>query len=285
MRSLLFLTACGFAHTLANAQACCTLQADATFAAMAGDEDFRNAHMEPIAYEGDPIAGEWIQFALADGSQAKAWLVASAAPSDRWLFVFHEWWGLNDHIRAEGARLARDLDSTNVLCLDMYQGKTSTDRNGAAALMGAMTKERSHMIIAGAIDLAGPTAKVATLGWCMGGALSLRASMALGARGIGCVIYYGMPEEDPAKLAALNAPVLGIFAEDDATITTDVVNRFAKNMHIAGKQLTVETYKAGHAFANPSNPHHDAKATRNANEKALAFLKRVLVSSNNPAQH
>ncbi|MBP6574874.1 MAG: dienelactone hydrolase family protein, partial [Flavobacteriales bacterium] len=36
--------------------------------------------------------------------------------------------------------------------------------------------------------------------------------------------------------------------------------------------FTVESYKADHAFANPSNPHHDAKATREANAKALAFI-------------
>ncbi|MFZ1688624.1 MAG: dienelactone hydrolase family protein [Flavobacteriales bacterium] len=278
-RSVLLLAAFGASSICAYAQECCAQASTTPFATLAANEVFRNTHMEPRAYQGGTIAGEWVLIPMADGSQTKAWLVPARSASARWLFVFHEWWGLNDFIRAEGARLAGELDSTTVLCLDMYSGKTSTDRNGAAALMGGMTKEHARAVVAAAIAYVGPEARVATIGWCMGGGLSLQASMALAQQGVGCVLYYGMPEEDPVKLAALNAPVLGIFAEEDATINADVVNRFAKNMAKANRQLTVETYKADHAFANPSNPHHDVKATRDANAKTLAFLKRVLTPS------
>ncbi len=272
MRSAVFFLLVGMIHSWSIGQSCCASTNAAQFAELATNESFGKQHMEPIPYAGDPIAGEWVQFPLGNGSQAKAWLVASKDSSNRWLFVFHEWWGLNDHIRAEGARLAGLLDSTNVLCLDMYNGKTSSDRNGAAALMGALDKERSDAIISGAATYAGAKARVVTLGWCMGGALSLQASLSLGEQGVGCVIYYGMPELDAKKLAGLHAPVLGIFATEDEWINPDVVDRFTTAMQKAGKTFTVESYKADHAFANPSNPHHDAKATREANAKALAFI-------------
>ncbi len=266
----------GIVRSWAIGQACCASTNAKQFEELATNESFGKQHLEPIPYAGDPIAGAWVEFPLGNGAQVKAWLVASKDSSDRWLFVFHEWWGLNDHIRAEGARLAGLLDSTNVLCLDMYSGKTSADRNGAAALMGALDMERTDAIIAGAAAFAGAAAQVATLGWCMGGALSLQASLALGKQAFGCVIYYGMPEMDAKKLAGLQAPVLGIFASDDAWINPDVVDRFTTAMHKAGKTVTVESYKADHAFANPSNPHHDAKATRDANAKALTFIARSL---------
>jgi carboxymethylenebutenolidase len=35
-------------------------------------------------------------------------------------------------------------------------------------------------------------------------------------------------------------------------------------------------YDAVHAFANPSNPNHDAVSTKDAKEKTYAFLKEYL---------
>ena len=97
-----------------------------------------------------------------------------------------------------------------------------------------------------------------------------------GAQGAGCVIYYGMPVEDAAALAPLQADVLGIFAEEDGWITPDVVNKFEDLAKATGKQVETHQYKAAHAFANPSNPAFDAAAATEANALALSFLKERL---------
>ncbi|MEO8067443.1 MAG: dienelactone hydrolase family protein [Flavobacteriales bacterium] len=200
--------------------------------------------------------------------------------TDRWLLVCHPWFGLNDATRAEAARLATELGGTNVLCPDMFHGKTSTDRNSAAALMGSLSVKYARTVIAAARQYVGPAAEVATIGWGMGATLSLQAAIAMGHQGAGCVFFYGVPEEDPLLLAGLHGPVLGIFAEEDAMINTDVVSRFARNMAKAGKQLQMETYKADNGFADPSDLHPGTKAARSANARAIAFLANVLHLAN-----
>ncbi|HNE30017.1 MAG TPA: dienelactone hydrolase family protein, partial [Saprospiraceae bacterium] len=88
---------------------------------------------------------------------------------------------------------------------------------------------------------------------------------ALGDRVKGCVMYYGMPEKDVAKLRTLSTDVLFIHAKQDQWITDAVVSEFEQNMKAAGKTLTVHRYDANHAFANPSGPRYneaEAKASR-----------------------
>jgi carboxymethylenebutenolidase len=85
-----------------------------------------------------------------------------------------------------------------------------------------------------------------------------------------------MPETDISKLKQLNGDVLGLFASKDEWINEKVVSQFEENMKEAGKQLTVKTYDAVHAFANPSNPKHDREATADAHKLAIAFLRERL---------
>ena len=98
--------------------------------------------------------------------------------------------------------------------------------------------------------------------------------MMAGGQAAACVLYYGMPEMDEARLKTLAAPVLGIFAEKDEWISPKVVAEFKAAMRGAKRSLTVKSYKAAHAFANPSNPRHDKTAAEDANRRAVVFLKQ-----------
>ena len=108
----------------------------------------------------------------------------------------------------------------------------------------------------------------------MGGSWSQQAALRAATQADACVIYYGMPETNLDKLKELHAPVLGIFGNKDKWITPQVVSDYQGAMKKAGKKLTVQTYNADHAFANPSDPHHDKAASDDANKLAMAFLKR-----------
>ncbi|HTA27613.1 MAG TPA: dienelactone hydrolase family protein, partial [Bacteroidia bacterium] len=112
--------------------------------------------------------------------------------------------------------------------------------------------------------------------WCFGGGYSLQAAILAGKQAAGCVMYYGMPETDMAKLKTLHCEVLGLFANKDKWINPDVVKTFQDNMKKAGKKLTVKSYDADHAFANPSNPHYDGPSTSDANKMALEFINEKL---------
>jgi carboxymethylenebutenolidase len=85
-----------------------------------------------------------------------------------------------------------------------------------------------------------------------------------------------MPETNPDKLKGLHAHVIGFFGNKDKWITPKVVSDFKDAMKQAGKHLSIHTYDADHAFANPSNPNHDKTATADAHTYEVAFLKKEL---------
>jgi carboxymethylenebutenolidase len=194
-------------------------------------------------------------------------------PTNNWLFVIHEWWGLNDFVKHESEKIYNDLGDVNVLDLDLYDGKVAATREDAGKYMQAVKEDRAQAIIKGALAYVGPNAHIATIGWCFGGGWSLQASILAGKQDVACVMYYGMPEQDVNKLKALHADVLGNFANKDGWINPKVVATFEENMKAAGKKLEVHQYDADHGFANPSNPIYDSAATKDAYEHTIAFLK------------
>lgn len=285
MKQFLFLLfVCMGAHTMAQSPSCCedpknvTKTGDlavANFASFGDDPQFRNMHSAPKPVNAGEMAGEMITFEAREGAEAQAYYVKGGADSKKYLFVIHEWWGLNDHIKQEVDRLHRELgDDVHVIALDMYDGMVATTRDKASQLMQSVEGERARAIIVGAQNLAGEDAEICTIGWCFGGGWSLQASLEVGEQAKGCVLYYGMPEEDVDRLANLNADVLGIFASKDQWINEEVVTNFDQRMGEAGKELTYKIFDADHAFANPSKDIYDEAAANEANGMALEFLKK-----------
>ncbi len=245
------------------------------FADLGKDTSFQQEHEEPAIIDAI-TSGEPAKYPTADGKMATATIWKAKNPSNKYLFVIHEWWGLNDFIRREAARLHNQLTDVNVLALDLYDGGVATTREAASELMQAVETERAEAIINGAIALAGKEAEIATIGWCFGGGWSLKSSILAAEQGAGCVIYYGMPVQEEEKLSPLKAPVLGIFAEKDEWITPQVANDFKKMAGDVGKEVTVHIFDADHAFANPSSPRYVEQAAQEANALALEFLKERL---------
>jgi carboxymethylenebutenolidase len=243
--------------------------------AMAANPAFQMLHDAPLAfkYVGE---GEMVSFPTSDGKTASGFLLKSAKKSDKWLIVYQEWWGLNDHIKQESAKLYKDLGDVNVIALDMYDGKVATTPQEAGKLMQSAPKERLGAITQGALTYVGKKAKIASIGWCFGGMLSLQNAIVAGNQVAGCVMYYGRPEQDIEKLKKLNTDILGIFGTQDTGIPPATVAKFEEDMKTAGKKITVKMYDAVHGFANPSNPKYDAAATADAYKLTLNYLKSKL---------
>ena len=241
---------------------------------MASTKEFQKAHAEPLPYTHVSMAGgKMIQFKTADGSMANAFMIKSAKKSNKYLFVYQEWWGLNDYIKKQSEVFYNDLKDVNVLAIDMYDGKVATTREDAGKYMSGADPKRLQTIIEGAVSYVGKDAKIASVGWCFGGGLSLKSAMLEGKQAVCCVMYYGMPEKDVTKLKTLNCDVLGLFAGKEQWISPVVVAQFEKDMATAGKNIKVKSYDADHAFANPSNPIYDKAASEDAYGLAINYLK------------
>lgn len=255
-----------------NAAPCCAPTATEKFASFANDKKFVMSHAAPLPFIYKSDKGQDITFKTADGTDAHGWMVKAAKPTDYYLFVIHEWWGLNDYIKQESEKMGNEL-GVNVIALDLYDNKVATTPDEAGKLMQTVKTERANSIIKGAYSYAGDKAKVFTIGWCFGGGWSLQTAIAGGSQVKGCVMFYGMPETDVNRLKTLNCDVIGFFANKDGRITPQVVDEFKSNMKAAGKNLTVYQYDAEHGFANPSNSRFNKEATADSYSKTIAFIK------------
>lgn len=265
------LTLCGYSQ---GPKSCCAApgaDANAKFVALADDVSFRDQHQEPLNSSDILSSGSMITYRAA-GGEAHAYYIKAKSKTNKWLLVFHEWWGLNDQIKEEAQKLQEDLGAVNVLCLDLYDGKVATTRDAAGQLMQNADAERIMAIITGASEYVGDDAQIATVGWCFGGGWSLQAAIEMGKKTNGCVLYYGMPESDPKRLAKLESDVLGIFAGRDQWINGEVVDNFKSTAKKAGVQVDVHVFDADHAFANPTNSIYDQTATEEAYSITLSYL-------------
>ncbi len=247
------------------------------FAMFASNKSFNKSHKNPLPYvHVSEAGGKMITFKTEGGSDANAYVIEAKKKSNNWIFVFQEWWGLNDHIKREAEKIYNDLGNVNVLAIDMYDGKVATTREDAGKYMQEFKQDRGNAIVKGALAFAGPNAKIGTVGWCFGGGQSMQAALTAAKQAAACVMYYGMPEESVDRLKTLNCDVLDIWPTQDKWINKDVTDKFEKNMAAAGKKLTVKAYDADHAFANPSNPGFKKDFTEDAYKHTLEFFKARL---------
>jgi len=189
-----------------------------------------------------------------------------------------EWWGLNDHIRHWTDRLA--ADGYAALAIGLYGGEVATDRESALALMQGVDEARAKEILAAAHRFLAEDPRVraqkrGVVGWCFGGGWSLEH--ALTQPGLDAsIVYYGRLQTDPELLANIEAPMMGVFGNQDAGIPPTSVDAFAAAMKAAGKSLELHRYDAQHAFANPSSGRYNPEAAEDASDHARAFFAKHL---------
>lgn len=194
------------------------------------------------------------------------------------VLLIHEWWGLNDQIKAVAGELA--ALGYVALAVNLYGAPAATTPDVAQKLASSIDAERTTAALAAAVGwLRGhdrATGKVGTMGWCFGGGWSLNTALA--APVDAAIVYYGNVRKSAEQLKTLNAPVLGHFGTLDKNINAEMVGGFEKAAAAAGKSqlLTIHWYEADHAFANPSGARYDAEDARLAWQRSTGFLKQHL---------
>ena len=196
------------------------------------------------------------------------------------LIAVHEWWGLNEGMRALADRLA--AEGYIVLAVDLFGGEVAETPDQARKLMmqalenPAAAEENIRQAYRFLRDTAGAP-RVASIGWCFGGSWAFNAATLFPEDLDAAVIYYGQVGTDAEALARLELPIMGHFAGDDRSIPPETVQQFTQALEAAGVAHDIQVYPGvGHAFANPSGNNYDADAARQAWERSLAFLDRHL---------
>jgi carboxymethylenebutenolidase len=244
----------------------------------------------PVSNEGSETApssevvSEDVSYATVEGTTVTGYLSrpAGAEGPVPGLIVIHEWWGLNDNIRAMTDRLAGE--GYIALAVDLYGGQMAADPDGAQSLMQAAmqnvpaAEENLRQAFTYLKEEAGAT-RVGTIGWCFGGGWSLNTALLLPDQVEATVIYYGRVTDDRAGLATLQMPILGLFGGEDQGIPVDSVKVFEEALDSLGKNAEIHIYEgADHAFANPSGMNYQPDAAADAWQKTVAFLAEHLKS-------
>ncbi len=209
-----------------------------------------------------------------------------AAPADMFeplpaVIMIHEWWGLNDNIRAMADRLAGE--GYIVFAVDLFNGKVAKSAGEARALMAQALEdpEAGNQNIRAAFQFVSETAgapRIGVLGWCFGGGWALHTARLFPEELDASVIYYGQVTDDEEALQPIGAPILGLFAADDAGIKVESVKAFEAALARLRKNYEVHIYPGvGHAFANPTGTSYNAAAAEDAWRRTLEFLKLHLL--------
>jgi carboxymethylenebutenolidase len=234
----------------------------------------------PVAGAAGGAPAEGIRDELVEGEGVRGYLARPAGEPRAGLIVIHEWWGLNDNIREMSKRLAEE--GYLALAVDLYEGEVAADAEQARSLMSAAMgdSDRIDAVLEAAyrwLREEGEVERVGSIGWCLGGALSLRTAIMLPEELDAAVIYYGRLVTEPARLAPLRMPILGIFGGRDRGIPLESVREFEAMLQTLGKTAEIVVYDhADHAFANPSGTRYEPEAAADAWRRTLEFLDEHL---------
>ena len=221
-----------------------------------------------------------VTFPSANG-EASGYLSAPSAPGRKpALIVVHEWWGLDNWIREQADRFAKQ--GYVALAPDLYRGRLAADRDEAHELSRGLPQERAIGDLRAAVDYLASRPdvdpkRIGVIGWCMGGGLALRLAT-VEPRISATVVNYGSVITDQDAIARINGEVLGNFGGADRGIPADDVKAFEQALTKARTLADIRIYPgAGHAFMNPNNERgYDAQAAQDAWARIDRFLDRTL---------
>jgi carboxymethylenebutenolidase len=225
------------------------------------------------------MAGQMVEF-QSNGAAARGYLCVPESGSGPGVVVIQEWWGLVPHIREVADRFA--AAGFVALAPDLYHGDVARSPDEAGKLMMALNISRTEKDLRGAIQYllsheATEGGSVGTVGFCMGGALSLYAASKNEQVGA-CVVFYGIHPKVEPDLDNLRAPVLGIFAERDQSVPPAAARELEAKLKERGKQAEVHIYpETDHAFFNDTRPEvYDAEAAADAWRRTVEFFREHL---------
>ncbi|NJL85623.1 MAG: dienelactone hydrolase family protein [Leptolyngbyaceae cyanobacterium SM1_1_3] len=229
-----------------------------------------------------PVTTETVTYATVDGEPVTGYLAKPEGAESRLpaIIAIHEWWGLNDNIRAVSARLAGE--GYTVLAVDLYNNRVAENAVAARKLVGEVedNPESAEANLKQAYDyLVNEQAAIAvgSVGWCFGGGWSLQTGLLLPEQLDALAIYYGRLVSEPEQLAPLQMPIAGFFGANDRSIPVDQVRAFESALQSLDKAVEIYIYEnAGHAFANPSGERYVPEAAADAWAKTTEFFAQTL---------
>jgi carboxymethylenebutenolidase len=240
------------------------------------------------ALESSPRHGEFVDVALP-GSKTKirTWVVYPERKDKAGVVVvIHEIFGLTDWIRSVADRLAADgfIAVAPDFISGMGPGGGGSDsvasRDEVIKLIRGLSPEevvaRLNAVRTYAAKIPAANGKIATLGFCWGGARSF-AYAAASPPPQAAVVFYGT-SPDSAQILEVKAPVLGLYGGDDARVNA-TIEPAQVALQKLGRTYEPHTFEgAGHGFLRGQGLRDGAnlEASKRSWPLAVEFLRKYL---------
>jgi len=217
------------------------------------------------------------------GPDVRAYVAKPSTPGPHPVVVMiHEFWGLNPDIVSKADLLAKE--GYLVVAPDVFRGSTTGYIPKAIYQVISTPADEVNQDLDAVIKWTAtqPEAdytRTGIVGFCFGGRSSLLYSLhnpTLQAT----AVFYGEPVTDPARLAKLQGPVLGIFGGADMSIPISNVKAFESALKEAGVESTVTIYPdQPHAFVKNAAGIEAGGAQGAAWSEMLGFFQGALEDS------
>ena len=225
--------------------------------------------------------GRDVEFAANGGTAAGYLAEPEGEESAPALVVLQEWWGLDDHIRDVCDRFAGE--GFIALAPDLFHGETTEQPDEAQQKMMALDMDEAEKEMRGAVTYLlehdRSNGQVGSVGFCLGGGLSVWAATANEDVGAVATFYYVMPHGKPDFSTLDGTPVQGHFGTADDFVSVGDAKALEAELNEAGAEAAFEFYEgAGHAFFNDNDrlgTYHEEHA-KTAWGRTVEFFKRHL---------
>ena len=195
------------------------------------------------------------------------------------VIVIHEIWGLVDHIKDIANRLARE--GFVAFAVDLFDRKLVSSIEEGRQIRQALTEQRVFGDLDGAFSYVRALDyvrldRIGSIGFCMGGGLSLQ----LACRNeelAAAVVFYGRNPSPIDLVKNIRCPVLGNYAGADKGITEADIDLLKQTLAKYGKEFDAKIYPgAPHAFFNDARETYRPDAAKDAWERTLRFFNTYL---------
>lgn len=223
------------------------------------------------------------------GPEVRAFVARPAAPGKYpAVIMLHEFWGLTPEMIGKARALAEE--GYIVIAPDVYRGSATSlvpraifqvisnpaaqidaDLDAVFAWAGSQPDVRAE--------------RIGIMGFCAGGANSLRYSLGNG-KLAATIVLYGQVVTDPQRLKSLSGSVLGIFGEADTSIPLEGVRAFERGLKTAGVPSRVSIYPGQpHAFVGSIEEIRKGGPSGQAWAEITSFFKATLMADTPPVRN
>jgi carboxymethylenebutenolidase len=221
--------------------------------------------------------GFHVEIESCHGSSFRGYEAVPEGSSAGSVLIVHEWFGLNDNMRAHADQFA--ALGFHALAVDLFDGQVAGDAASARRLAAGLNTDHAMQVMEGAIDYVrsrpNATGKVGIAGFCLGGAVALAAASRRDDVSA-TVTFGGLPAPQYADVSRISAPVMGHYGLRDPVLPIAHPKAVFAALSAAGKRAWLHEYDAGHAFMRSTSQSYRANVAELAWQRTAGLFREEL---------